>query len=240
VTVKQRTSLELKAMAYLKQLGVFVKVPEPGRVKTRLVPPLSGDGACRLYRAFVSDLFLGIGKLKKVRGTVFYSGEDPEKLKDLIPESYELVPQRGATLGERLVAAFDHLLAEEERTAVIIGSDSPDLPVQYLKRAFLKLKHKDVVLGPAADGGYYLVGLKARAPELFEGIDWGENAVLGQTLERIKSKEVTLSALPLWYDVDTPAALRLLCDMIRARRIEQGRRLPATEAVLADLVGLIR
>jgi rSAM/selenodomain-associated transferase 1 len=222
-------------MAYQKRLGVFVRVPEPGTVKTRLCPPLSGEEACRLYSAFIRDLLDRVGKLKKVRRTVFYAGSDPQKLTDLITTDYELCPQRGDTLGERMAGAFDRLLDAECRAAVIIGSDSPDVPVQYLKRAFLRLKHKDVVLGPAADGGYYLVGLRMRAPEIFEGVEWGDNGVLGQTVERIQARGLSLSLLPLWYDVDTAASLQLLRDMIRARRVERSGRLMATEAVLADL-----
>jgi len=229
--------VEIEPMAYQRHLGIFAKVPEAGRVKTRLVPPLSGEEACDLYRAFLSDLFARIGRLKKVRGTVFYAGDDPESLKGLIPRHYDLVPQRGDTLGDRLTGAFDDLLADEGRSAVIIGSDSPDLPIQYIKRAFLKLKHKDVVLGPAADGGYYLVGLKSPAPEIFQGVEWGGSVVLDQTLRLIEEKGVTLSTLPLWYDVDTPDALRLLRDLIRARRIERSGRLPATEEALSQLRG---
>lgn len=223
-------------MAYEKRLGVFVKVPEPGKVKTRLTPPLSGDEACRLYTAFITDLFARIGRIKKVRGTVFYTGGDVDIIRDYIPNSYEIIAQEGESLGERLSAAFDHLLGGEGRTAVVIGSDSPDIPVQYIKRAFLKLKHKDVVVGPAADGGYYMLGLRSPAPAIFEGINWGEPLVLGQTLENIKSQELTLSIMPLWYDVDTPASLQLLRDMIRGRRIERSGRLMATEAVLNELL----
>jgi rSAM/selenodomain-associated transferase 1 len=224
-------------MAYEKHLGVFVKVPEQGKVKTRLVPPLSGEEACRLYTAFVIDLFARLSKLKKVHGTVFYAGGEPGVLTDLVPDRYELVPQEGATLGERLQAAFRTLLNGADRTAVIIGSDSPDIPIQYIKRAFLKLKHKDVALGPAADGGYYLVGLKEPAPEIFDGVEWGGHLVLEQTLEHIKQQELALSLMPLWYDIDTAASLQLLCDMIRARRIERSGRLMATEAVLSDVLG---
>jgi len=223
-------------LAYEKQLGVFVRVPEPGAVKTRLTPPLSPEEACRLYQAFVHDLFARIGRIKKVRGTVFYTGGDPGDIKDIIPNSYGLCAQQGVSLGERLTAAFDRLLGTEGRTAVIIGSDSPDIPVQYIKRAFLKLKHKDVVLGPAADGGYYLVGLRSPAPAIFDDVDWGTQLVLDQTLQRIKSQDLTLSVLPLWYDVDTPASLQLLRDMMDARRIERSGRLMATEEALAEIL----
>ncbi|MCK5617770.1 MAG: glycosyltransferase, partial [Candidatus Krumholzibacteria bacterium] len=143
---------------------------------------------------------------------------------------------RGGSLGERLQAAFQTLLEGDNRLALIIGSDSPDIPIQYVKRAFLKLKHKDVVLGPACDGGYYMVGLKSPAPELFDDIDWGGQTVFEQTLERIYQSGLTLSIMPLWYDVDTSASLSLLATMIRARRIERSGRLPATEAVLAEIL----
>jgi rSAM/selenodomain-associated transferase 1 len=224
-------------MAYDKHLGVFVRVPEPGKVKTRLVPPLSGEDACRLYTAFVHDLFERLGRLRKIRGTVFYAGDELGSLSTIIPKSYAMVRQEGATLGDRLQAAFDDLLSGENRTAIVIGSDSPDIPIQYIKRAFLKLKHKDVVLGPASDGGYYLVGLKTPAPDIFDEVEWGGPLVFQQTLERVKSQNLTLSLLPLWYDVDTPGTLQLLADMIDARRVERSGRLMATEAVLSDLLG---
>jgi rSAM/selenodomain-associated transferase 1 len=227
---------ERTVVAYRKRLGVFVKVPEPGKVKTRLTPPLSGEEACRLYTAFITDLFGRLSRIKKLNGTVFYHGDAPDRLTNLLPTSYATIPQRGETLGDRLAAAFDDLLAGPGESAVIIGSDSPDLPVQYIKRAFLKLKHKDVVLGPAADGGYYLVGLKKPAPSIFEDIEWGGPLVLSRTIERIESQGLTMSLLPLWYDVDTPPSLQLLQDLIRARKVERSGRLMATEAVLADIV----
>lgn len=223
-------------MAFEKQLGVFVRVPEPGAAKTRLTPPLSPEGASRLYAAFIRDLLSRVSRLKKVRGTVFYTGGEPDALTDMIPTSYQMIPQEGTSLGDRLAAAFGRLLVGEGRSAVIIGSDSPDIPIQYVKRAFLKLKHKDVVLGPAADGGYYLVGLRAANPAVFEGVEWGERTVLAQTLQRVKSQGFTLSVLPLWYDVDTPASLQLLRDLMRARRIEGSGRLMATEAALAEVL----
>jgi rSAM/selenodomain-associated transferase 1 len=223
-------------VAYEKRLGVFARIPAAGAVKTRLTPPLSPQQACRLYEAFLTDLFARIGRLKKVRGTVFYTGGDPGELTGIIPDSYDLAPQSGATLGERLASAFDRMLSGEGKTAVVIGSDSPDLPVQYIKKAFLKLKHKDVVLGPAADGGYYLVGLRCASPAIFEGVDWGGKLVLHQTLQLIKSQGLSLSLMPLWYDVDTPASLQLLRDMIGGRRIERSGRLMATEAALDEIL----
>jgi rSAM/selenodomain-associated transferase 1 len=219
-------------MSYFKKLGIFVKVPEEGAVKTRLVPPLSGKEACDLYLAFVNDLFQRIKKLKKLSVTAFYSGTNPGQIEELLPKGWALAAQTGVTLGERLQHAFGQLLAEEGSYAVMIGSDSPDIPLLAIKRAYNKLKHKDVVLGPSADGGYYLIGIKKQTPALFSNIPWGENTVMRRTLEIIASHEMSISLMPLWYDVDTPDSLELLETMMLAKRIERSGRLPSTEDAL--------
>ena len=105
-------------MAYRKRLGVFVKVPEPGRVKTRLTPPLSSEEACRLYTAFITDLFGRLSRIKKLSGTVFYHGDDPVKLTGFIPKSYTTSPQRGGNLGERLAQAVRDLRITRDSGAV--------------------------------------------------------------------------------------------------------------------------
>jgi rSAM/selenodomain-associated transferase 1 len=222
-------------MIHGRKLGIFCRVPEAGRVKTRLSPPLSPEKACALYEAFLGDLFDRLEKTKKAGTTVFYAGAQPGKLTDLIPDRYGILPQEGDSLGDRLQHAFETLTGGGEQATVVIGSDSPDLPLQYIKRAFLKLKHKDVVLGPSADGGYYLVGARSVHPGIFEDIDWGSPRVFGQTVERIRSGGLSLALLPVWYDVDTPRSLELLRNMIRARRVEGGGRLPATEKVLRGI-----
>lgn len=222
-------------MAYFKKLGIFIKVPEKGGVKTRLVPPLSGSEARDLYRAFLLDLFQRLQKLKKLAVTAFYSGADPAPLQEMIPAGWTLAAQRGETLGERLQNAFAVLLEEEGSFAVIIGSDSPDIPLLSVKRAYSKLKHKDIVLGPSADGGYYLIGLKKQHPEIFGNIPWGEGAVLSRTLEMAASRNMSLSLLPLWYDVDTPGSLELLKTMMLAKRIEGSGRLHNTETALSKI-----
>ncbi|MFQ5511719.1 MAG: TIGR04282 family arsenosugar biosynthesis glycosyltransferase [Candidatus Krumholzibacteriia bacterium] len=222
-------------MAYSRKLGIFVKVPRPGKVKTRLVPPLSPEEACELYGAFLEDLFVRLARLKKIDATVFYAGDDEGALRRLVPEGFDLRRQHGAHLGERLCNAFGHLLGGESGTALIIGSDSPDVPLVFLKRAWLKLKRKDVVLGPSSDGGYYLIGLRKTIDPLFEGVTWGSDVVLEQTLDRIHRNELAFSLLPIWYDVDSPHSLALLQSMLFARRIERRDRLQHTERVLAAL-----
>lgn len=226
-------------MRYPKKLGVFVRVPKPGEVKTRLTPPLSADQACELYRAFLQDLSHRLSKLKKIEMVVFYAGDNPAALEGLLPDRCSLIAQSGGTLGERLSNAFGELLATPGTSAAIIGSDSPDLPLSYIKRAFIKLKHKDVVLGPASDGGYYLIALRSVAGQLFDKIDWGTDTVFHDTLARVADSDLECSMLPLWYDVDSADSLGLLKNMVRARCVEKRDRLHNIEQVLAKLNGTL-
>jgi uncharacterized protein len=218
----------------IKRLGIFVRSPVAGEVKTRLVPPLDPAGARDLYVAFLNDLFPRVREAKFIP-TIFYSGERTAELEAIVPPRWPLVPQTGADLGARLAAAFDHLLEAPGARAVVIGSDSPDLPTSHLGRAFQKLKHRDAVLGPAVDGGYYLVGLRARAPSLFAGIRWGTRTVLADTVDAVTREGLSLSLLPLWYDVDDAGGLELLDGLCRARRATGATLLPETERVLAAL-----
>jgi len=217
-----------------KQLGIFVRTPVPGAVKTRLCPPLSPQGACRLYEAFLEDLSRRIEKLSSVAVTAFYDGDGERIEARHLPRRAQRIAQHGETLGERLRNAFDRLLTGGG-SAVIIGSDSPDLPVQYIRRAFQKLRRHDVVLGPASDGGYYLVGLSTPRPSLFENISWGSGAVYAQTLEAVAREGLRLSTLPLWYDVDGGPGLALLRTSVRARALSRRDRLVAVERALAAI-----
>lgn len=224
-------------MSYFRKLGIFVKIPESGHVKTRLVPPLADEDACQLYDAFLRDLFIRLDKLKKVDVTVFFTGgDDPSTLQEFAPARFRFVAQAGRDLGQRLSSAFAQLLADEGDAAVIIGSDSPDLPLTFVKRAFLKLKRKDVVLGPASDGGYYLIGLTRLRGELFSGPAWGSETVLAETLEIIRSHSLSCSILPLWYDVDDAHTLALLRSMLLGRQIERRDRLHHTERALKQIL----
>jgi rSAM/selenodomain-associated transferase 1 len=225
-----------------KQLGIFARAPVEGEVKTRLSPPLSPGQGCELYRAFLIDLSRRLRKLSSIDMTVFHAGGAPETLEGLIPRRAKLVAQEGESLGERLCGAFALLLGSPEGTpsavpsrepgAVIIGSDSPDLPLQYIGRAFQKLRHHDVVIGPAADGGYYLIGLSKPCPDIFQGISWGSDRVYGETLVAVERAGLTLATLPLWYDVDSAHGLGILRNEVLARRLARRDRLAAVEEVL--------
>lgn len=216
------------------RLGIFVRSPVAGEVKTRWAPVVAPVPARDLYLAFVADLVARLGTSKH-RAVVFLSGERTPDLVSVLDSRWPIEPQSDGTLGDRLVAAFAHLLQGPGDRAVIIGSDSPDIPLPFLKRAFQALKHRDVVLGPAVDGGYYLIGLRSPAPRLFDGIHWGSPTVFDETLDAVERERMSLSVLPPWYDVDDPAALRFFASLQRARRLARGERLRYVERELTTL-----
>lgn len=221
-------------MLLKNKLGVFLKLPRAGEVKTRLVPPLTPEIAASLYGAFLEDLFTRLAKLKSLEITVFHESGSPADFASIAPARSRFVVQTGDSLGERLDNAFAELLAGGGR-AVIIGSDSPDIPIQHIRRAHQKLKHRDVAIGPAADGGYYLIGLRAPAPGLFRDINWSSSTVFAETLRAVETHELTLALLPLWYDVDSADGLAVLRAMTHARRLAGGARLQATTRALQSI-----
>jgi len=220
-------------MGYFKKLGIFLVSPEKGASMSPPLPQRSGTGD--LGRAFQTDLFQRLQKLKKLSVTVFHAGADPGDIDDRLPKGWTLAARLGNTPGEQLRHAFDVLLEEEGSCAVLIRSDSPDIPLLSVKRAYNKLKHKDLVLGPSANGGCYLLGLKKQIPEMFEDIPRGNNIELRHVLEFAAAHNMSLSLLPLWYTVDAAQPLELFETMMLARRVEGSGRLPCTEALLLKL-----
>jgi len=146
------------------------------------------------------------------------------------------IPQRGADLGERLEKTFRTLIDREFRRVVVIGSDSPTLPVSILKGAFAALqKDGDVVLGPAEDGGYYLIGATRPVPRMFEKIPWGTEAVMQATLAALDRSGARAVILSPWHDVDRPHDLeRVRRDL--SRRPPDGPPLRSTRAFVEGLV----
>lgn len=191
----------------MDEILVFVKYPRPGRVKTRLAAALGTDRAAELYRSFVEMLLARLrdGGLDPV---VLFDPQEPEaRYREWLGEG-RYRAQRGADLGRRMAAALQESLDGGARRAVLIGSDSPHLPPARLHRAFQALEVDPVVLGPCADGGYYLVGVRESVPDLFDGIPWSTPGVLQATLARAGALPVAL--LEEDFDVDTPEDLERL------------------------------
>ena len=201
-----------------RALIVVAKEPQAGKTKTRLSPPLSGRQAAELYRCFLLDtleLMLRVGIAQPI---LAYTPDEAEPFfRDLLA-GFEFTPQVGADLGERLDHALTHCLEDGYSQALVMDSDSPTLPLDILEQAFRELEDPDVdvVLGPCEDGGYYLIGIKAPCPALFQGIAWSTSTVTVETLQRAEEQGLRVVRLPEWYDVDVYEDLQRLAKELRA------------------------
>ena len=243
-------SNECEVPAHACALAIMAKAPRVGAVKTRLVPPLSPAEAAELSRCFIRDVTGNIAELMsdaRVRGVVAYTPFGMEDAFDgLLPGGFRLLAQRGDDLGERLRHAGEDLFAAGFEAICLINSDSPTMPTSLLEEAVASLQApgERVVLGAAADGGYYLIGLKRAYGHLFHAIDWSTERVFGQTLERAADLGLTVDRLPVWYDVDDAASLRDLCKDLFSGTLPpacnglSGYGAPATSRFLRQLLAV--
>ena len=183
-----------------------------GRVKTRLAEQIGQDTAADLYRNFVTDILATLKSLDANFKIVFDPPHTENQFQRWLGEEYRYAPQIGQDLGQRMKNAFLQAFSEGFNRVVVIGSDSPDLPAEYLELAFKALETNDVVVGPSSDRGYYLIGFakKAFLPDVFEGITWSSVDVFEQTLNILKKHKQRVYLLPQWHDVDTLTDLKSL------------------------------
>ena len=198
-------------------LAVMTKAPRAGKVKTRLVPPLSPEEAAQLNVCFLRDTAAAIVKAcgTSARGVGVYTPIGAEAAYiGLLPREFDLLPQRGDGFGERLAFAAADLFQCRFASVCLIDSDSPTVSADVYAKAveFLTDPGDRVVLGPSDDGGYYLIGMKQNHPQLLERIDWSTELVLEQTKQRARDFNLEVSLLPAGYDVDDAPTLRRLCD----------------------------
>lgn len=224
-------------------LGIMTKVPRPGRVKTRLTPPLTGEEAAALNTCFLRDTASAISAARREglsRGIGVYTPVgDEDAYQNVLPPGFELITQRGDAFGERLTNALEDLLAVGFEAVCLIDSDSPTVPQSaYANAARILAQDGDrMVFGPSDDGGYYLIGLKQLHRRVFEEIDWSTERVAEQTLQRAKECGVEVALLPTWYDVDDRATLRRLCDELLANgERSEGYAAPETKSFLMELI----
>jgi len=207
-------------------LIVMAKAPVPGTVKTRLCPPYTFEEAAELYNCFLLDTFDLVRQLREVIVVVAYYPPGAEGVfKSIASTAFQLLPQKGNDLAERLKGAFEQLFSLGYEQVVAIGADSPTLPPAYITRSFELLARADLILGPSVDGGYYLIGMRAPHPELFQEVAMGTERVLSQTLERACRTNLRVSLLPPWYDVDTQNDLeRLRAELSTAPQVAMHTR----------------
>jgi len=206
----------LAARAGLFALAVMAKAPRSGNVKTRLSPPLTLDQAAALNICFLRDTtenLAAVAASGNAASIISYTPIGDEALFDtLLPADFALIPQRGEGFGERLLATAEDLLACGYGSVCLIDSDSPTVPAAAFEQAVAELaKPGDrIILGPAHDGGYYLIGLKRPHPELFVNITWSTSTVLVETIAAANTAGLEAVILPLWYDVDDASTLNIL------------------------------
>ena len=224
-------------------LGLMAKAPLAGEVKTRLVPPLTAGEAAELNICFLRDMAANIESVSGITassGLVVYTPAGAESAFDgVLPAGFDLLVQRGASLGERLCNATDDLLKQGFGAVCLINSDSPTLPQSILIRAMnsLALDGDRVVLGAAEDGGYYLIGLKHAHRNLFDGIAWSTSEVLAHTKQRAAEIDLPVEMLPAWYDVDDAETLSRLCEELFFAPSSNGAHpAPHTRAFLDSII----
>jgi hypothetical protein len=213
-------------------LLVVARRPAPGRTKTRLTPPLRPEQAAALYECLLRDTLDLIRRVPGVQPAIAYLPEDARDYFAALAPDFELLPQRGADLGARLDNALSHYLARGYERVAIMNSDGPTLPLSSLVSAFEQLRNgADVVLGPAEDGGYYLIGLRRPAPRLLREVRMSTSTVLADTLRLAADEKLAVSLLPAWYDVDDAASLERLQAELATAPAEVA---PRTRAFLRD------
>jgi len=242
-------------------LAVMTKAPQAGRVKTRLVPPLTPEEAAELNKCFLRDtaaaissvcsgglrrpnavntqLLPGAQKAPPQCGPVaVYTPVGAESAyTDVLPADFSLLPQRGDEFGERLYFAVEDLFKCGFDSLCLIDSDSPTVPAENFEQAveLLSASEDRVVLGPSDDGGYYLVGMKKPHRHLFEQIDWSTERVLSQTMQRAIEIDLEVKLLPMGFDVDDDTGLRRLRNELLGEQADDSVA-PNTRRFLADLV----
>ncbi len=191
-------------------LLVIAKRPRPGETKTRLSPPLSLEQAASLYACFLRDTLDIVRRVPGVsRGIAYLPAGAQAYFTQLAPD-FDLLLQEGVGLGARLNNALCATFERGFRRVIIMNSDGPTLPPAFLTKAFLALDRSDVVLGPAEDGGYYLIGLKRPAPRLLLEVTMSTATVLTDTLAVAREERLRVALAPHWYDVDDAVSLERL------------------------------
>ncbi|MGH9942700.1 MAG: TIGR04282 family arsenosugar biosynthesis glycosyltransferase, partial [Pyrinomonadaceae bacterium] len=229
-------------------LGIMIKAPRAGASKTRLAPPLTLAEAAALSVCFLRDTARNIAEAataaaaavareqSRVDGVAVYTPVGAQDAFDgLLPPGFLLLPQRGEAFGARLFHAAEDFARLGYDSFCLIDSDSPTLPRAALKEAvrFLSLPGDRIVLGPADDGGYYLIGLKRPHRRVFADITWSTERVLAQTVERAAEIDLAVELLPAWYDVDDGPTLARLCEELFAKRYAQ----PESTIAREEMVG---
>lgn len=221
--------MKKKGHIYERCIVLFVKSPGQAPVKSRLAAALGKETARRLYRHFVLDMLMTLADLR-ARGrcdlaVCVYPAGSTEAVRAWLGDGYPYLSQRGHDLGERMKNAFQESFAAGYKQALLIGSDAPDLTGEILEDGFARLEQEGAVIGPACDGGYYLIGFQAGAflPQVFDGMPWSSGEVFARTLETFHQQKRDVAILTPWRDMDTLEDLRDLYERHRSGSFANSR-----------------
>jgi uncharacterized protein len=214
----------------------MARAPVPGHVKTRLQPQLSGEQCAALHTAFLQDTVALAASASSFASFLAYTPSDAESIfKRYCPPDMEIFPQDGGDLGERMNNIIVGLYEREYSPVVVIGSDVPALQPDTLRKAAESTGKDNICLGPAVDGGYYLIAMRRPFPELFTGIRWGSSTVLTSTIRKAKAAGLSIVLLEKYSDVDLYTDLdRLRTDMSRLKHTPGARVPQSTDLWLQD------
>jgi len=206
---------------------LFVKSLERGKVKSRLAARLGEELTLDLYRSFVLDTVEALTSADASLRIYYYPADSGENVANWIGKGFVFAPQRGEDLGERMRNAFADSFSEGLERALLIGSDIPDLNIAVIGDAFSSLENSDAVVGPASDGGYYLIGFRKSSflPEVFHGINWGSNSVFRETMKLLSVSGYHVRVLDERHDIDTIDDLRAFFLRNRDTRRRESRSL---------------
>jgi rSAM/selenodomain-associated transferase 1 len=213
-------------------VGILCKTPAAGFSKTRLSPPLAPGECADISACFIRDLAETIAGLSGVTPFAVYTPRGSEDmLRTMLPASFRLHPQVEGDFAVRLRAALSDLLAMDHAGAILVNSDSPTLPAAILQQAVKETQRRDaVVLSPAFDGGYTLIGLSRIHAHLFVDIPWSTPDVYRLTRERAREASVPVVNVPAWYDIDDAQTLELLKDELAGRPLPFAHRIAGAPA----------
>ncbi|EAW34065.1 TIGR04282 family arsenosugar biosynthesis glycosyltransferase [Lyngbya sp. PCC 8106] len=195
----------------MQHLIIFTRYPEPGTTKTRLIPALGAEGAAKFHRQMTEKTVKMVREFAAsypVSTEIRYTGGNLELMQAWLGVDLRYNLQGSGDLGDRLRESFREAFELKKTAVMAIGTDCLDLSLEILSEAFDQLKQQDIILGPADDGGYYLIGLSRLVPELFAGISWGSSEVFQQTLTVCQQLDLLVEFLPQLADIDRPEDLK--------------------------------
>lgn len=183
----------------------FVKNPEKIKVKTRLASAIGDNAAVKLYKRFLLEMLSTLNRGTFLFYICFHPEDSLDDLKNWLGEDYLYTPQIGENLGEKMKNAFLEAFSSKLRRVLLVGSDIPDLPLEFIEEGFKSLDDKDAVIGPSMDGGYYLIGFtdKTFLPGAFDRIPWGTDRVFDETMRILENQKLTVHKLQPLRDMDT-------------------------------------